>query len=162
MCLQYSSTNDGLDKGQKWYGPNKQKKLRRGGKNTQENCTKKIFTTQDNHDGVITHLEPDILGSEVRWTLGSMTMNKASGDDAIPVELFRILKDDAIKVLCSICQHIWKTQQWPQDWKKSVFIPTPKKDNAKEYSNCRIIALVLHASKVILKIVQVRLQPYMN
>ena len=89
-------------------------------------------------------------------------MNKASGDDAIPVELFRILKDDAIKVLCSICQQIWKTQQWPQDWKKSVFIPTPKKDNAKEYSNCRIIALVLHTSKVILKIVQVRLQPYMN
>ena len=90
--------------------------------------------------------------------LGSMTMNKASGDDAIPVELFRILKDDAIKVLCSICQQIWKTQQWPQDWKRSVFIPIPKKGNVKEYSNYGTIALISHASKVILKILQARLQ----
>ena len=89
----------------------------------------------DNHDGVITHLEPDILECEVKWALESITMNKASGGDGIPVELFHILKDDAVKVLHSICQHVWKTQQWPQDWKRSVFIPIPKKGNAKECSN---------------------------
>ena len=102
-------------------------------KNTQKNCTKKIFT--DNHDGVITHLEPDILECEVKWALESITMNTASGGDGIPVELFQILKDDAVK---AICQQIWKTQQWPQDWKRSVFIPIPKKGNAKECSNCCI------------------------
>ena len=107
-----------------------------------EELYKKDLHDPNNHNGVITHLEPDVLGSEVRWTLGSMTMNKVSGGDAIPVELFQILKDDAIKVLRSTCQQIWKTQQWPQDWKRSVFIPTPKKGNAKECSNCRIIALV--------------------
>ena len=103
----------------------KQKILRRGGKNTQ-NCTKKDLHDPDNHNGVITHLEPDILECEVRWALESITMNKASGDDGIPVELFQILKDDAVKVLHSIGQQIWKTQQWPQDWKRSVFIPIPK------------------------------------
>ena len=104
-----------------------------------------------NHTGVITHLEPDILECEVKWALESITTNKASGGDGIPVELFHILKDDAVKVLHSICQQIWKTQQWPQDWKRSVFIPIPKKDNAKECSNYLSIALILHASKLMLK-----------
>ena len=112
----------------------------------------------DNHVGVITHLEPDILECKVKWALGSITMNKASGGDEIPVELFQILKDDAVKVLHSMCQHIWKTQQWPQDWKRSVFIPIPKKGNAKECSNYHAIALVSHASKVMFKILQARLQ----
>ena len=111
----------------------------------------------DNHDGVITHLEPDILECEVKWALESITTNKASGGHGIPVELFEILKDDAVKVLHSICQQIWKTQQWPQDWKRSVFIPIPKKGNTKECSNYRTIALSSHASKLILKILQVRL-----
>ena len=108
---------------------------------------------------MITHLEPDILECEVKWALGSITMNKASGGDGIPVELLQILKYDAVKVLYSICQQIWKTQQWPQDWKRSVFIATPKKDNAKEYSNYCTIA---YASKVMLKILQARLQQYIN
>ena len=111
---------------------------------------------------MITHLEPDILECEVKWALGSITMNKASGGDGIPVELFQILKDDAVKVLHLICQQIWKTQQWPQDWKRSVFIPVAKKGNAKEHSNYCAIALILHASKVMLKILQARLQQYMN
>ena len=107
----------------------------------------------DNHDGVITHLEPDILECEVKWPLGSITANKASGGDGrIPVELFHILNDDAVKVLLSICQQIWKTQQGPQDWKRSGFIPIPKKGNAKECSHYHTIALISHASKVILKI----------
>ena len=100
----------------------------------------------DNHDGVITHLEPDILEYEVKWALGSITMNKASGGDGIPAELFQILKDDAVKVLHSICQQIWETQQWPQDWKRSVFIPIPKESNAKECSNYHTIALIPHTS----------------
>ena len=100
----------------------------------------------DNHDGVITHLEPDILECEVKWALGTITTNKASGDDGIPVELFQILKDDAVNVLHSICQQIWKTQQWPQDWKKSTFIPIPKKGNAKECSNYCPTVLISHAS----------------
>ena len=112
----------------------------------------------DNHDGVITDLEPDILECEVKWALESITMNKASGGDGISVELFQILKDDPVKVLHSICQQIWKTQQWPQDWKRSVFIPFPKKGNAKECSNYSTIALISHASKVMLKILQTRLQ----
>ena len=103
-----------------------------------------------------THLEPDILGYEVRSVLGSITMNKASGGDEIPVELFQILKDDAMKVLQSICQQIWKTQQWPQDWKRSVFIPIPKRSNAKECSNYHTTALISHTSKVMLKILQAR------
>ena len=101
---------------------------------------------RDSHDGVITQLEPDILEYEVKWALESITANKASGGDGIPVELFQILKDGAVKVLCSICQQIWKTQQWPQDWKRAVFIPIPKKGNAKECSNYRTIALISHAS----------------
>ena len=100
----------------------------------------------DNNDSVVTHLEPDILEWEVNWALGSITMNKAGRGDGIPVELFQILKDDAAKVLHSICQQIWKTQQWPQDWKRSVFVPIPKKSNTKECSNCRTIALISHAS----------------
>ena len=111
---------------------------------------------------MITHLEPDILECEVMWGLGSITTNKATGGDGIPVELFQILKDDAVKVLHSICQQIWKTQQWPQDWKRSVFIPIPKKGNAKECSNYHTIALISHASKVMLKILQDRLQQYVN
>ena len=116
----------------------------------------------DNHDGVITHLEPDILECEVMWTLGSITTNKASRSDGITVELFQIPKDDAVKVLHSICQQIWKTQQWPQDWKTSVFIPISKKGNVKECSNYCTIALISHASKVMLKIFQARLQQYVN
>ena len=115
-----------------------------------------------NHDGVITHLEPDILECEVKWVLGSITMNKASEGDGIPVELFQILKDDAVKVLHSICQQIWKTQQWPQDWKRTVLISIPKKGNAKQCSNYETIALISHASKVMLKILQARLQQYVN
>ena len=112
----------------------------------------------DNHDGVITHLEPDILERAVTWASGSITTNKARGGDGIPVELFQLLKGDAVKVLHSICQQIWKTQQWPQDWKKSVFIPIPKKGNAKECSNYCTVAFISHASKVMLKILQARLQ----
>ena len=111
---------------------------------------------------MITHLEPDILECEVKWALGSISMNRASGGDEIPAELLQILKDDAIKVQHSVCQQIWKTQQWPQDWKESVFIPVPKKGNAKECSNYHIIALISHTSKVLLKILQARLQQYMN
>ena len=113
---------------------------------------------QDNHNGVITHLEPDILECEIKWALESITMNKASGGDGIPVELLQILKDDAVKVLHSIGQQIWKTQQWSQDWKRSVFIPIPKKGNDKECSNYHTIALISHTSKVMLKILQARLQ----
>ena len=123
---------------------------------------KKDLHNQDNHDGVITHLEPDILECEVKWVLESTTTNKASGGDGISVELFQILKDDVVKVLHSICQQIWKTQQWPQDWKRSVFIPISKKGNAKECSNYHTIALISHASKVMLKILQARLQQYVN
>ena len=111
---------------------------------------------------MITHPEPDILECEVKWALGSITMNRASGGDRIPVELFQILKDDAVEVLHSICQQIWKTQQWPQDWKRSVFIPTPKKGNAKECSDYLTITLISHASKIMLKILQARLQQYVN
>ena len=111
---------------------------------------------------MITHLEPDILECEVKWVLGSITTNKASGGDGISVELFQILKDDAVKMLHSTCQQVWKTQQWPQDWKRSVFIPIPKKGNAKECSNYHTIALISHVSKVMLKILLARLQQYMN
>ena len=111
-----------------------------------EELYKKRLYDPDNHDGVITPLEPDILECEVKWALGSITMNKTTGGDEIPVELFQILKDDAVKVLYSISQQIWKTQLWPQDWKRSVFIPIPKKGNAKECSNYRTIALISHAS----------------
>ena len=112
----------------------------------------------DNYDGVITHLEPDILECEVKWVLGSITRNKASGGDGISAELFQIPNDDAVKVLHSICQQIRKTQQWPQDWKRSVFIPIPKKGNAQECLNYCTIALISHAGKGMLKILHVRLQ----
>ena len=111
---------------------------------------------------MITHLEPDILECEVKWALGSITTNKASGGDGIPVELFQILKNNAMKVLHSICQQIWKTQQWSQDWKRSVFTPIPKKGNIKKCSNYHTIALISHTSKVMLKILQARLQEYVN
>ena len=135
-----------------------------------EELYKEDLHDPDIHDGVITYLEPDILECEVKWALGSITMNKASGGDGIPsilwnskefhlkFELFQILKDDSVQVLHSICQQIWKTQQCPQDWKRSVFSPIPKKGNAKECSSYRTIALISHASKVMLKILQVRLQ----
>ena len=126
-----------------------------------EELYKKDLHDPDNHDDVITHLEPDILECEVKWALGSITTNKAIGGDEIPVELFQILKADAVKVLHSICQQIWKSQQWPQDW-KVVFIPIPNKGNARECSNYRTILLISHASKVMLKILQARLQQYVN
>ena len=118
---------------------------------------KKDLHNPDSHDGVITHLEPDMLECEVKWALGSITMNRASGCDGIPVELFQILKDDAVKVLHAIGQQIWKTQQWPQDWKWSVFIPIPEKDNPKECSNYHTVELISHTSKVMLKFLQARL-----
>ena len=123
-----------------------------------EELYKKDLHHPDNLDSAITHSEPDILECKVKWALGSITMNKASGGDRIPVELFQTLKDDAVKVLHSICWHIWKTQQWPQDWKRSVFIPIPKKGSAKECSSYCAITLISHASKVMLKILQGRLQ----
>ena len=123
-------------------------------KRWQEELYKKDLHDPDNHDGLITHLEPDILEREVKWALGSITMNQGRGGDGIPVELFQILKDDAVKVLHSICQQNWKTQQWPQDWKSSVFIPIPKKGNSKECSNYHTIALISQASKVMLKTLQ--------
>ena len=123
-----------------------------------EELYKKDLHDPDNHNGVITHLEPDILECKVKWALGSITTNKASGGDGIPVELFQILKDDAVKVLLSIRQQIWKPQQWPQDWRRSVFIPIPKKGNAKESSNYSTIMLISDDSKVLLKIIQARFQ----
>ena len=127
-----------------------------------EELYKKDLHDPDNHNGVITHPKPDILECEVKWALGSITTNKVSGDEGIPVELIQILKDDVVKVLHSLCQQIWKTQQWPQDWKRSVFIPIAKKGNAKECSNYQTIALISHASKVMLKVLQARLQKHMN
>ena len=123
-----------------------------------EELYKKDLHDPDDHDGVITHLEPDILECEVKWALGNITTNKASGGDRIPVELFQILRDDAAKVLHSICQQIWKTQQQLQDWKRSVFVPIPKKGNAKECSKYRTIAFISYSIKVMLKILQARLQ----
>ena len=131
-----------------------------------QKCTevlyKKDLHDPDNHDGVITHLEPDILECEVKWALGSITTNKAGGGEGIPVELFQILKDDAVKVLHSICKQMLKTQQWPQNWKRSGFISIPKKGNAKEYSNYHTIVLISQASKVKIKVLQGWLQQYMN
>ena len=123
---------------------------------------KKDLHDPDNHDGVITRLEPDILECEVKWALGIITTNKASRGDGIPIELFQILKDDAVKVLHSMCQQIWKTRQWPQNWKRSGFSPIPKKGNAKECSNYSTIPLISQASKVMLKILQARLQQSVN
>ena len=131
-----------------------------------QECTEELYKKDlhdpNNHNGVITHLEPDILECKVEWALGNITTNKASGGDGIPVELFQILKDDAVKMLHSICQQIWKMQQWPQDWKRSVFIPIPKKGNAKGCSKYHTIALISPASKIMLKILQARLQQYVN
>ena len=127
-----------------------------------EELYKKYLHDPDNHDGVITHLEPDILECEVKWALESIAMNKASGGDGVPVELFQILKDDAEKVLHSVCQQIWKSQQWSQDCKRSVFIQIPKKGKAKEPSDYQTIALISRTSKVMLKILQARLQQYVN
>ena len=137
----------GVGKGQKWHGQNKTEDIKKRWQEYTEELYKKHLHDPDNHDGVVTHLEPDILECEDTWALENITTNKASGGDGIPVELFQILKDDAVKVLHSTCQQIWKTQQRPQDWKMSVFIPIPKKGNAKECSNCRTIALISHASK---------------
>jgi len=135
-------------------------------KKTWQEYTEELYQNDlhdpDNQDGVITHLEPDILKCKVKWVLGNITTNKASGGDGIPVKLFQILKDDSVKVLYSICQQIWKTQQWPQDWKRSVFIRVSKKGNAKECSNYCTIALISHASKVMPKILRDRLQQYVN
>ena len=116
----------------------------------------------DNHSAVVTQLEPDILACGVKWTLGSISTNKASGGDGIPTELFQILKDDAVKVLCSTSQKIWKTQQWPQDWKRSLIIPIPKKGNTKQCSSYCTTVLISHASKIMLKILKTRLQQFMN
>ena len=127
-----------------------------------EEVYKKDLHGPDNHDGMITHLEPDILECEIKWALESITTNKTSRGDEIPVELFQALKDDAVKVLYSLCQQIGKTQQWPQDWKRSVFIPIPKTVIARECSNYHTITLISHTSKVMLKILQVRLQQYTN
>ena len=127
-----------------------------------QRTTQKDRNDLDNHDGVISHSEPDILECEVKWAFGSTAASKASGGDGIPAELFKILKDDAIKVLHSMCQQIWKTQQWPQDWKRSIFIPVLKKGSTKKCSTYQTIALISHASKIILKILQARLQQYMN
>ena len=123
---------------------------------------KKDLHDPNNHDGVITHLEPDILECKAKWALGGITTNKANGGGGIPVKLFQILKDDVIKVLNSICQQIWKTQQWPRDWKRSVFIPNLKKGNAKGCSNYHTIALLSNTSKEMLKILQARLQQHVN
>ena len=127
-----------------------------------EELFKRDLDDADNHHGVVTHLEPDTLECEVKWALGSITTNKASGGDGIPAELFQILKDDAVKMLHSKCQQIWNTQQWPQDWKKLLFVSIPKKGNATECSNYCTIALISHAIKVMLKIFQARLQQYVN
>ena len=128
----------------------------------QKNYTKKYLHDPDNHEGVLTHPEPNILECEVKWAIRNITTIKASEGDGIPAELFQIQKDDAVKVLHSVCQQIWETQQWPQDYKISVFIPIPKKGNAKECSDYCTVALISHASKVMLKILQARLQQYMN
>ena len=141
------SCKDGLNKGQKWYSLTEEEDIKKRWQEYKEKLYKKDLHDPDNHDGVITDLEPDILECEGKWALESTTTNKAIGGDGIPVELFKILKDDAVKVLHSICQQIWKTQQWPQDWKRSVFFPIPKKGNAKECSHYCTIAFISDASK---------------
>ena len=152
------SCKDGHNKGQKQYGPNRSRRYKKRWQEYTEELYKKDLSDSDSHDGVITHLESDILECKVKGALGSITTNKASGGNGIPFELFQILKDNAVKMLHSVCQQIWKTQQWPQDRKRSVFIPIPKKGNAKECLNYCTIALISHASKVMFKILQARLQ----
>ena len=142
--------------------PTEAEDIKKRWKEYTEELSKNDLHDPDNHDGVITHLESDILECEVKWALGSITMDKASGGDGIPVELFPILNDDAVKGLHAVCQHIWKTQQWPQDWKRSILIPVPKKGKAKECSNYCTVALISHANKVMLKIPQARLQQFVN
>ena len=149
----------GLIKNRKGMNLTEAEDIKKKWQDIKKNNTRKILMTQIT---TINYLEPDILECEVKWASGSITMNKASGGDGIPAELFQILKDDAVKVLHSICQQTWKTQQWPQDWKRSVFIPIPKKGNAKECSNYHTIAFISHASKTMLKILQARLQQYVN
>ena len=156
------SCKDGHNKGQKRYDLTEAEDINKRWEEYTEELYKKDLHDSDNHDGVITNLEPDILECEVKWALGSITMNKASGGDVISGELQQILKDDAVKVLHSIFQQIWKTQQWPQDWKRSVFISIPKKGNPKECSNYHTIALISHTSKVMLSILQARLPQYVN
>ena len=138
------------------------KRSRRDGKNTRKNCTKKDLNELDYYNGVVSHPEPDILESKVKWALGSTAVNKASGCDGISIELFKTLKDDAIKVLHSVCQQIWKMQQWLQDWKRSILIPVPKKGSTKERASHQTTVLIPHASKVMLKILHARLQHYAN
>ena len=140
----------------------KKQKIKKRWEEFTEELYKEDLHDPDNHNGMLTHLEPDIPESEVKWALGSITTNKARGDDGIPVELFQSPKDEAMEVLHSVCQQIWKTQQWLQDWKRSVFIPIPKEGNANECSNYCTIVLISHTSKVMLKILQVRLQQYVN
>ena len=146
------SCKDGLSKGQKQCGPKAEEAedITKRWQEYTEELYKKDLHDPDNHDDVITNLEPDILECKVWWAFGSITRNKASGGDGIPVELFQILKDDAVKVLHSIFQQIWKTQQWPQGWKRSVFLPIQKKGNVKECSNYHTIAFISHTSKVML------------
>ena len=138
------------------------KEIKKRWKEYMKELYKKYLDELDDYDGVISHPEPDILECEVKWALGCTVINKTSGCNEIPIELFRTLKDDAIKVLHSICQQIWKTQQWPQNWKRLILIPVPKKDSTKECANHQTIALISHASKVMLKILHVRLQYYVN
>ena len=152
----------GITKGRNGMNLTEAEDIKKRGQDYAEELYKKDFHDPDNHHGVITQQEPNILECEVKWALGSITTNNASGGDGIPVELLQILKDGVMKVLHSICQQIWKTQQWPQDWKKSVFIPIPNKGNAKECSNYHTIALISLVNKVMLKILQARLQQYVN
>ena len=140
----------------------KEEDIRKRWQEYTEKLYKKYLHNPDNHDGVVTHLDPDILVCEVKWALGTITMNKANGGDGIPAELFQVLKDDAVQALHSVCQQIWKTQQGPQIYITSVFIPVCKKSNAKEYSNYCTVELISHATKVMLKILQARLQQYVN
>ena len=156
------SCKDGLDKDGNGMALIEAGDIKKRWQEYTEELYEKDLRDQDNHSGVNTHLEPDILECKDNWAVRSITTKKASRGDGIPVELFQILEDDAVKLLHSICQQIWKTQQWPQDWKRSVFIPIPKKSNAQECSNYCTIALISHASEVMLKILQVRFQQYVN
>ena len=156
---------NGLYKRLKLYQTDRSKDIKKRWQEYTEKLYKEALHDPDNHDGVITHLKPEILECKVKSALrrsSGTSYKKVSGSDGIAVELFQILKDDAVKMLHSICQQIWKTQQWPQDWENSIFIPIPKKGNTKECSNYHKIALISHASKVMLKILQVSLQQYMN
>ena len=151
---------DGHDKGQKWQGPHRSRRHQEEMARIHRGIIPKYLDVLDNPDNVVADLKPDILESEVKWALESLANNKATGSDDIQVELFKILKDNAVKVLHSICQQVWKTQQWPEDWKRSFYIPIPKKGSVKECSNYHTIALISQTSKVMLKILEDRLQQY--